>query len=180
MIEVMLTDWEFKACVDLAVTRLAVSNGGKLNHASTYERTYLRRMHEEIVGACGELAFCKATGRYFTPSVNTFHGVADVDKKIEVRSTDRDDGSLIIRDNDNPQRWYVLVTGSPPKMTVRGFIKGGKARRDEWVRDPHGYRKAWFVPQNALSPLPKDSPKVVAGQQQVHNTKETHGSSLDY
>lgn len=160
--QVTLNHWEYKACVDLANARMATSNAGSLNHASTYRRTYAERINEEVIGACGEMALCKAMGWYFSPSVNTFHTIPDVGANIEVRSTARDNGSLIVRDNDDNDRWYVLVTGEPPCMTVRGRIRGDQAKHPRWVRDPHGHRRAWFVPQSALEPLPTSG--VSAGQ----------------
>jgi hypothetical protein len=131
---------------------MATSNAAKWNHASTYQRDLMTRLREEIVGVCGEMAFCKGMRRFWSPSVNTFHAIADVGENIEIRSTDRDDGSLIIRENDDPDRWYVLVTGNPPEMTIRGCIRGADALQDQWLRNPHGHRLAWFVPQAALRP----------------------------
>jgi hypothetical protein len=150
MSAVTLDPWEFKACVDVANIRMAVSNDSNLNHASTYQRDHLTRIQQEILGACGEMAVCKHLGLFWTPSVNTFHHEPDIPPDIEVRSTDRLDGSLIVRDNDPPDRRYFLVTGKPPSLLVVGFISGHEARKDEWVRDPHGHRPAWFVPQHAL------------------------------
>ena len=85
--------------------------------------------------------------------MNTFHSIADVGRNVEVRCTDLADGCLIVRANDAPERWYVLVTGKPPTFTVRGYIRGADARRPEYMRDPHGHRPAWFVPQSHLTPL---------------------------
>ncbi len=155
-IDVVLTEWEFKTAVDVANTRMATSNAAGLNHASTYSRTYYRRLQEEIVGACGEMVFAKATGRFWSHSVNTFHHVADVGLRFEVRASDREDGCLIVRDNDDENRWYVGVFGEPPNMMIAGCILGSDAKRAEWVRDPHGHRPAWFVPQHSLQPLPSD------------------------
>ncbi|MCU1616568.1 MAG: hypothetical protein JWO98_4108 [Frankiales bacterium] len=152
--QVQLTPSEFNAAVDIALERFQQSSTAGHNHASTYERTWVKRLEEETIGACGELVLCKALGRFWSPSVNTFHAIADVGQNIEVRATRRDEGSLILRDNDDPERWYVLVTGDPPTMTVRGCLRGRDGRRDEWLRDPHGYRRAWFVPQDALRPPP--------------------------
>jgi hypothetical protein len=129
---------------------MAVSNANQMNHASTYERTHLKRVEEEIVGACGEMAVCKALGRFWTPSVNTFHKTADVPPDIEVRATKRDDNCLIVRDNDPDDRYYFLVVGEPPDMTVVGYLKGSEAKKNQWVRDPGNRRRAWFVPQEAL------------------------------
>lgn len=150
---VELTAWEYKSAVDLANTRMAISNDRGLNHASTYRRSYAERVREETVGACGEMALCKAKNWFFSPTVNTFHGTPDVGDRWEVRATERQDGSLIIRDNDDEFRWYVLVVGEPPVMRIAGYIRGFEAKRDEWLRDPHGHRPAWFVPQSALKPV---------------------------
>lgn len=153
--EVTLTVREYAAAVDVAMQRMAASTEAGHNHASTYQRTWLKRLEEETVGACGELAYCKGIGRFWSPTVNTFHETADVGSNVEVRATTREDGSLIIRSNDSPDRWYALVTGTPPLMTIRGRIKGSDARRPEFQRDPHGHRQAWFVPQSALESPPK-------------------------
>lgn len=152
--QVTLTAREFAMAVDVGMQRLVASTEAGHNHASTYQRTFLKRLEEETVGACGEIAFSKAFGHYWSPSVNTFHNVADVGRDIEVRATRRDDGSLIVRNNDADDRWFVLVTGEPPVMTIRGRILGEDAKKPEYLRDPHGHRKAWFVPQEDLQ-LPK-------------------------
>jgi hypothetical protein len=152
---VTIDDWEFKACVDVANSRMAVSNSNGMNHASTYERDHLTRIQQEIVGACGEMAVCKTLGKFWSPSVNTFHAIADVAADIEVRSTDRLDGSLIVRDNDADDRFYFLVVGVPPLLNVIGYIQGVDAKQDRFVRNPNGHRSAWFVPQSELKPIPK-------------------------
>lgn len=140
--------------MDVANIRMATSNEAGWNHASTYSRSYSERLQQEVVGACGEIALCKVMNWYWSPSVNTFHSVADVGANVEVRSSARADGSLIIRGNDADDRWYVGVFGEPPFLYVAGFIHGSQAKRDEWVRDPNGMRPAWFVPQSALQPIP--------------------------
>lgn len=153
-IHVTITDWEYWNAVQLGNLRMAISNERKLNHASTYKRTYSERLKQEVIGACGEIALCKAMGWYWSPTVNTFHYIADVKADIEVRATEESDGSLIFRDNDHDDRWYVLVTGVAPNFIVRGRIKGSDCKRDEWLRNPHGHRQSFFVPQGALSALP--------------------------
>jgi len=152
--DVDLSAHEFATAVHVGMMRMTASANNKHNHASTYQRGYLERLEQEALGACGEIALCKALGYYWVPSVNTFHDVADVGRGIEVRATRRHDGRLIVRDNDPVDRWYVLVTGEPPRLTVRGCIRGHDARRNEWQRNPHGHRVAWFVPQHALRPPP--------------------------
>lgn len=151
---VTLSPREFALAVQVGAQRLAESTERGHNHASTYQRDYLKRLEEETLGACGEMALCKALRWFWSPSVGTFHAVADVGRNVEVRCTRRPDGALIVRENDAPERWYVLVTGEPPTFTVRGYIRGAAARRPEYIRDPHGHRPSWFVPQSALTPMP--------------------------
>lgn len=151
---VPLTPWEYKAAVDLAVTRMAVSIDQGTKDIAHESRDWFERLRVDVLGACGEIAVAKAVNKFWSPSVNTMHRIADVGTNIEVRATDRENGSLIIRGNDDEDRWYFLVTGEPPEMVVRGYIRGADARRDEWVRNPHGHRTAWFVPQSALLPMP--------------------------
>lgn len=150
---VTLTWYEFADCVGVGVLRFAASNLAQLNPATTYERGWLERLADEIVGACGERAWCKYRQTYWDASVNTFHRVPDAPGSVEVRSTRRGDGCLILRDNDAPERWYVLVTGEPPTLTIRGYIRGADARTPRFQRNPHGHRPAYFVPQAALRPV---------------------------
>lgn len=150
---VTLTLPEFWTCVATGLLRFAISEGRGLNHASTYSRTWMQRLGEEITGACGERAFCKARDIHWDSSVNTFHHEPDAGDRWEVRATRRANGSLIVRDNDPPDRLYVLVTGEPPHMVVRGWMRGSEARSDAYARNPNGYRPAWFVPQSALRRL---------------------------
>lgn len=107
------------------------------------------------MGAVGELAFAKYREIPWDESVDTYHGTPDVGG-VEVRATTYEDGHLVIRDNDADDRIFVLVTGSAPEVEIRGWIRGADAKRDEFLRDPHGYRQAWFVPQDALGRLKKD------------------------
>lgn len=152
MTVVTLTEWEYKHCVNVATTRMSVSIGKNITDIAYSEgvKDYNERLLIDIRGACGELAVAKMLNKYWAPSVNTFHNVPDIQPNIEVRTTERPDGSLIVRDNDPEDRYYVLVVGVPPTMDVRGFIRGSEAKRDEFLRNPGGRRRSWFVPQSSL------------------------------
>lgn len=153
--EVSLNEWEIKACVDTAITRMAVSHGKRLNHSNVRQRSHLTRIANEINGVCGEMAVCKALGKFWTPSVNTFHREPDIAPDIEVRTTDNVNGSLIVRDDDADDRWYFLVVGEPPTLNVVGYIRGAAAKDQRWLRNPHEHRPSYFVPQSALIPIRK-------------------------
>lgn len=105
----------------------------------------------DIQGAAAELALAKFLGRYWDGSVNTMKR-GDVGQ-LQVRSTDRANGSLIIRSNDSDDDYFVLVTGSIPQFNVRGWIKGSDAKVAEYEKAPNGRPPAWFVPQHVLIPL---------------------------
>lgn len=143
---------EFDAAVGAARGRMLISAGQGLDHATTYKRGWLRRLDEEIVGVCGEIALAKYLGVYFTPSVNTFHQTPDC-HGYEVRATVRKDGRLILRDNDPPDRRYVLAILEKDTVRLAGHILGKAGMKDGWRRNPNGYRPAWFIPQGALSPM---------------------------
>ena len=151
MIDIELTLPEFGQAVTTAWMRIMASAMQRLNHATTYQRTLVKRLEEEVVGACGEIAVGKYADKWFVPSVNTFHRVPDCLQDVEVRATAHfDTGRLIVRDNDSNDRRYVLALVEGQKVRLAGWIYGHEAKRSEWVQDPHGQRPAWFVPQGAL------------------------------
>ncbi len=145
-----LTLSEFDLAINTARLRMIASESLNCNHATTYERTLVKRLEEEVVGACGEIAFAKHIGKFFVPSVNAFNKEADVGLNVEVRSTIRLDGCLIVRNNDLDDRAFVLAIVDGKNVDLAGWLYGRDAKKDEWIKNPHGYRKAWFVPQNCL------------------------------
>lgn len=54
---------------------------------------------------------------------------ADLGKKIQVRHTRHENGCLILREHDDPNYQYVLVTGTPPKLFICGFAHGNRIKR---------------------------------------------------
>ena len=119
-------------------------------------RTLTTRLFNDVLGAASELAVARWVGAEWSGSVNTFHDVADVGDDIEVRCSTNEHGALIVRLNDAPYRWFVLVTGPPPAMSIRGYLWGADAMAPKWWRNAHGYRGAWFVPQSELLPIQSD------------------------
>jgi hypothetical protein len=63
-----------------------------------------------------------------------------VGQDVDVRATDRVDGSLILREKDHPYHCYVFVTGSPPNMLLRGYIRGWDAMVPEFYCKPEWLR----------------------------------------
>jgi len=109
-----------------------------------------------IEGACGELAVAKFLGWYWDGSVDTFRGRPDLGN-IEIRTRSKHSYDLIVRNDDDPENVFILVTGIAPNFWIRGWIHGKEARRDEWKQSYGGRPEAWFVPSEALKPFKEGS-----------------------
>ncbi len=145
-----ITLTEFSAAKDAAWLRIVASSAQRLDPATTYKRSMLKRLEEEIVGAVGEIAVGKWSDRFFVPSVGTFHRVPDCFSNLEVRSTRLESGSLIVRDNDADERDFVLAVLVEDCVRLCGWISGAAAKQPEFRRNPKNHRPAWFVPQTEL------------------------------
>lgn len=107
-----------------------------------------------IIGAQGEMAFCKAANLYWEPRMRQYQtGEADVGTRTEVRTRRRHHYDLILRDNDPEDRLYGLVTIdplNPAVFHVHGVCDGRASRMEKWRKEHGGREAAWFVPQEAL------------------------------
>lgn len=148
--EVTLTISEMIMAAQIGVTRqLAAIKAGK-SHRYGYEGI---GWDTHIEGACGELATCKVKDWFFPGCVNTFKTLADIGGWIEVRTRSNDEYDLIVRQDDDPDKFYVLVTGKSPTYRVHGFIDGVSARNPAWLRTYGNRPSAFFVPQEHLTSI---------------------------
>jgi hypothetical protein len=106
-----------------------------------------------VLGALGECAFAKATGRYWSGSVNTFTSGGDVGRTIQVRTRSSHDYDLIVRDEDKDEDIYVLVTGGPEEFVVHGWMPCRDAKHPTFRNNYGNYGEAYFVPSSALRPV---------------------------
>jgi len=109
----------------------------------------------EVEGCAAELAYCKYRNVYWEATLDSFKK-ADVGTNVQVRHTVLDNGRLIVRDDDNNEHFYVLVTGRAPKMKIRGWIKGADAKKETYVNAPNNREPAYFVPQEMLKSFDKE------------------------
>jgi len=105
-----------------------------------------------IEGACGEMAFAKCSGLYWSASINTFKNGGDVGN-IQVRTRSRADYDLIVRPDERDDDKFVLVTGTAPSYQVVGWIRGGDAKRETWKQTYGNRPPAFFVPKHELRPI---------------------------
>jgi hypothetical protein len=102
-----------------------------------------------IEGACAELAVAKAMNLHWGGHVHTFRREGDLGD-IEIRSTDKPHGCLIVRQDDDPNRLFVLVRGRAPTYDVAGAIHGKDAMKERHLRAPAGRPPAYFIPAEDL------------------------------
>lgn len=105
-----------------------------------------------VEGAAGEIAAAKALGTYWGGTVNTFKSMGDVGD-LEVRTRSKDYYELIVREGDNSNAIFILVTGQSPNYNVVGWIKASDAKQKRWRKTHGGRPPAYFVPHENLRPL---------------------------
>lgn len=106
-----------------------------------------------VLGALGECAFAKATGRYWSGGVNTFKGEPDLMGGVEVRTRSKHEYDLIVRPDDSDDGLFVLVTGGPKDFVVHGWMRGADAKQDQYLANHGNHSPAYFVPKSALRPV---------------------------
>jgi hypothetical protein len=113
----------------------------------------------DIEGAAAELAVAKYLGAYWKPitlngDIKRMHArldAADIGRRIQVRSTWRTDGHLIVKKDDPDYHVFFLAIGAAPDFRIAGWIMGCDSKRAEWWRAADPQRPpAYFVPQGAL------------------------------
>ena len=149
------------------------------NASTTYKSDLAEFLTRNVNGILAELVVGRKFDRFYLPSCNTFHNQADVGEDIEVRSTHHLNGSLILRDNDYPDRRYVLVivrVGQSAEgeskedrarqgFAVKGWAYGHEVMRDEWKVAGEG-RPHWRYrgPLRPFETLTLERPKDAAMQ----------------
>jgi len=147
--------------------------------------------HIDIEGACAEMAFAKHFGLYWDGSVNTFKA-PDVGL-MQVRSTMRLDGGLIIRPKDEAHERYALVVGStrcPNELTggrpgcgyfvMVGWMLGSDIKQDKYLAFKDSDTPAWLVPQRDLHPFEsKPLPPKIEGNEPINDKLERKTDNYD-
>lgn len=107
-----------------------------------------------IRGAMAEMAAAKALGCYWPGAWDTYGRDGDIigrgGQKIEVRYRSADHYDLLLKEDDCPDRPYVLVTGTPPIFNVVGWIWGRDGMMDEFWKQVTDRPPSYFVPQSRL------------------------------
>lgn len=145
---------EFKTAINVATER-AIQSIVRSNKDSLSKKNWLDNLTTHIVGCIGELAVAKGLHIAWDKSVGTYKKQADLSDNIEVRHRTNPEWQLIVRDNDDDNKIYILSRGMPPSVIeIVGWIRGAAAKQQRWQKDPGGYgRPAYFVPDDELQPM---------------------------
>lgn len=109
----------------------------------------------DVESAGAELAVATATGLAWVAWARRPSEVqADVGDDVQVRSTRRGNGHMLIHEADRDDHRFVLVFGSIPSYRIAGWISGGAGKDPEFWGDPFGTeRPCFWVPPDRLEPL---------------------------
>lgn len=128
-----------------------------------------RKLHLDVMGALGELAFCKAVGLFQVRNGQRLYPLLTVDvdkstpdfgKNIQVRTRSKQDYNLNVRHDDVDDHIYVVTIQGSQLWTVKGWMYGREAKNDNWLGDPNGRGAMYLVPDEVLhdiSEIPKES-----------------------
>lgn len=105
-----------------------------------------------VEGACGEMAVSKVLGLYWSASVDTYRSRADVGS-YQVRTRLKPQYQLYVRPSDPDGAPFFLARGRAPNFEIIGWIRGHAAKREEWLHEHGGPPAAYFVPDEALTPI---------------------------
>jgi len=144
---VKLTPHEVQAGAIIGIERhiQAMAKGLKDKHGLRAQDRW--RVH--IEGACGEIAFAKAMNMYWSPSVNTFKGHPDIGS-FEIRTRSQQNYDLLVREDDEDDRIFVLVVGMAPQFRLVGWLTGKEAKQQRYLQTYGDRPPAYFVPQDKL------------------------------
>lgn len=130
---------------------------GVMRHIKSKRQNHSNRLNEterdlnswsiDINGVCGEMAVSRYLGKYYLPPEIREEDVAG---GLEVRTTTYETGHLVIRPNDKPAI-YILVVAKTFRFSIRGWMHSDDVRVPKYFQPPDnigaGY---WKVPQSAL------------------------------
>jgi hypothetical protein len=108
----------------------------------------------DIQSSGAELAVAIATGQKWNSEIindSLENAPCDVGDNIEVRWSMHPHAHLIIYEENDPDRTYVLVTGNFPNYEIRGYIRGWKGMTPQyWRKTPRG-KYAYWISQSELN-----------------------------
>ncbi|CAB5220059.1 hypothetical protein UFOVP231_46 [uncultured Caudovirales phage] len=149
---VTLTLVEMLNGANIGVIRHHESVSNNRASANVWQEDRRSGLSIHVEGAMGEICAAKVRDKYYEGTVNSFKG-ADIGENIQVRCTNSHNRRLWMFKNDNPDHFYVLVTGVAPTFKVRGWIYGHEGQKEEYLESHNGQREIYYIPTKILRPI---------------------------
>lgn len=146
--------WDIHLATKHADYRTTISSAANLTHQH-FANDYKTKTENELIGVLGEMAVDRFLGGSGTVAHNSFKAIADCGHNIDVRTTQRPDGRLIIRPTDPDDRINVLVVIDQLSARLVGWLKGSEAKQAQFFWAANGKTPAYFVRQEKLHPMEK-------------------------
>jgi len=104
------------------------------------------------LGAAGEVAVASFLGLkdFLFKDESPSRGSYDLPYRIDVKTRAKHGYDLIVQLDDKPDKVYWLVTIENKEIRIHGWINHADCIKKEYIKDPAGGRKAYFVPKSAL------------------------------
>jgi len=153
-VNVTLTDWEFRICEMLAAERYRSARQGGVTDAQVGPQDSTMT---DLVGICGEFAFCKALNVYPDLTISPRSGSVDArigGMTIDVKTTVRESGRLLatLKKASHTCDVYVLAVGQDLNYRLAGW-----AFSDELIDEINmidlGRGLVYALDQSALHPI---------------------------
>ena len=113
-------------------------------------RTMARRIGDGVMGELTEMAASRLLGTQITSALGNMQA-ADLGNGIEIRSTERPNGCLLLHDTCKDDTPYVLAVINQLTITLVGWIYARDGKRPELWRE--GDPACYYVPQSELRPM---------------------------
>ena len=117
------------------------------DHGGSSKRKLGQRLSDSIIGALGEIAVSRAMGLQVTSEFENM-GAADIGGSVEVRTTELENGCLLLHRTSPDHRIYVLVTIKELQAKVVGWLHARDGKQPNYWRD--GDPGCFFCPQESL------------------------------
>lgn len=107
----------------------------------------------DIESCAAEMLVSMAIDRAWIPYRSTPGQIkSDVGTIFQVRSTDREDGCLLLHERDRDHHVFVLVVGSGCNKRIAGCILGSKGKQERFW-NKKAPRPCYYVPQHELEQM---------------------------